>query len=245
MLRRVFSIGNVNDFSWRNRVSAWQGAGRMMLDRPWLGFGWGQAEESYSQQYRAARLEESAAIQLNDYLTLGISAGVPALICFLAYVALAMTRKQFGRRSPLPAALSTGNDGVHGVTRPTINSQLSTPAAAGALVLLVGFWFDGGLFKLPTAAVFWMLLELARITPHPSLSPSEGERVVPQSRGPGEGTSPRNVPAILLRWLAGSMAMVAAGVTALHLVLPKLAVSERTLSIARQFLVPPKAEKGF
>jgi hypothetical protein len=28
------------------------------------------------------------------------------------------------------------------------------------VVLLVAFWFDGGLFDLPTAAVFWVLLEL-------------------------------------------------------------------------------------
>jgi hypothetical protein len=28
------------------------------------------------------------------------------------------------------------------------------------LVFLVAFWFDGGLFKLATAAVFWILLEL-------------------------------------------------------------------------------------
>jgi hypothetical protein len=26
--------------------------------------------------------------------------------------------------------------------------------------LLLAFWFDGGLFDLPTAAVFWVLLEL-------------------------------------------------------------------------------------
>jgi hypothetical protein len=26
--------------------------------------------------------------------------------------------------------------------------------------LLVAFWFDGGLFDLPTAAMFWILLEL-------------------------------------------------------------------------------------
>jgi hypothetical protein len=38
----------------------------------------------------------------------------------------------------------------------------STKAAcrAGALALLVVFWFDGGLFKLATASVFWILLEL-------------------------------------------------------------------------------------
>ncbi len=31
---------------------------------------------------------------------------------------------------------------------------------AGAIVLLVEFWFDGGLFTLSTASVFWILLEL-------------------------------------------------------------------------------------
>ncbi len=31
---------------------------------------------------------------------------------------------------------------------------------AGVLVFVVAFWFDGGLFDLPTAALFWVLLEL-------------------------------------------------------------------------------------
>jgi len=31
---------------------------------------------------------------------------------------------------------------------------------AGAIVLLVGFFFDGGLFKLATGATFWILIEL-------------------------------------------------------------------------------------
>ncbi len=35
---------------------------------------------------------------------------------------------------------------------------------AGALAMLVAFWFDGGLFKLATAAVFWILLELGTET---------------------------------------------------------------------------------
>lgn len=28
--------------------------------------------------------------------------------------------------------------------------------------MLVGFWFDGGLFRLATGATFWILLELGR-----------------------------------------------------------------------------------
>jgi hypothetical protein len=34
------------------------------------------------------------------------------------------------------------------------------------VVLLVGFWFDGGLFKLATGATFWILLELGRMGDH-------------------------------------------------------------------------------
>ncbi len=37
---------------------------------------------------------------------------------------------------------------------------LRAACLAGALVFVVAFWFDGGLFKLPTAALFWVLLEL-------------------------------------------------------------------------------------
>jgi len=41
----------------------------------------------------------------------------------------------------------------------TLDSLRAT-CRAGAIVLLVGFWFDGGLFKLATASTFWILLEL-------------------------------------------------------------------------------------
>ena len=41
----------------------------------------------------------------------------------------------------------------------TLDSS-KTACRAGALMLLVAFWFDGGLFTLATASVFWILLEL-------------------------------------------------------------------------------------
>jgi hypothetical protein len=40
---------------------------------------------------------------------------------------------------------------------------LPATCRAGAIVLLVGFWFDGGLFKLATASTFWILLELGAV----------------------------------------------------------------------------------
>ncbi len=45
----------------------------------------------------------------------------------------------------------------------TLDSRLRAACRAGALAMLVAFWFDGGLFKLATAAVFWILLELSQI----------------------------------------------------------------------------------
>ncbi len=113
----------------------------MMADKPWFGFGWNQPERVYTAFYCPAKVDEGMAIQLNDYLMLGMTLGLPALLCFVAYVGLAL----------LPQSKIANR-----------KSQMSAPCRAGALVLLVGFWFDGGLFKLATGATFWILLELGR-----------------------------------------------------------------------------------
>ncbi len=86
----------------------------------------------------------------------------------------------------------------------------------------------------------------------------------PLPSGRGEGESPRvcleggaqsgeagGVPAPLrwweigLRWVAGALATAAVAVTALHVVPPRLAVSQRTLSIARKHLVEAKELSEF
>ena len=90
--RRAFSVGNVNDFSWRNRVAAWEGSLQMMAEKPWLGFGWNQTERVYDQFYRPAKVAEAAAIQMNDYLTLGTTLGAPALACFVIFIGLALSK---------------------------------------------------------------------------------------------------------------------------------------------------------
>jgi len=50
---------------------------------------------------------------------------------------------------------------------------------------------------------------------------------------------------ILLRWLAGLIAAWALAETSVHLVTPNLLVSDKTLFIARQFLVQPKERADF
>ena len=114
---------------------------------------------------------------------------------------------------------------------------------AGALVLLVGFWFDGGLFKLPTAAVFWTLLELGRIeSGRARQSSARGFVIVGRRRARSD--APYR-PAIGLRWLAGILAATAIGLSAIFWITPQFAVNDTTLSIARWFLVQPKQRSDF
>jgi O-antigen ligase len=136
--QRALSAVNTIDFSWRNRIAAWEGALQIAAERPWFSAGWNQPELLYEHYYLPPRLNESAAIEMNDYLMLAATLGIPALFCFGMYLWLSLTRK----------------------LEMTEMGWLKTTCRAGAIVLLVGFWFDGGLFKLPTAATFWILLEL-------------------------------------------------------------------------------------
>jgi len=172
MVRRAYSAANVNDFSLRNRVAAWEGTLQMMADKPWFGFGWNQPERVYDQYYRAAKVDEGMAIQLNDYLTLGTTLGLPALLCFAMYVGLSLSPKS--KVQSLKSKVQGPEDEGHGAglpAPPTLDFRHWTldhgaVCRAGAVVLLVGFWFDGGLFKLATGATFWILLELGRAGDH-------------------------------------------------------------------------------
>jgi len=148
--RRAISASNQNDLSWRNRVAAWEGDLQMMAEKPVFGFGWNQPEPFYGKYYTPSRLDETGAIEMNDYLMLGATLGIPALFCFGMYLWLSFT--ETARREARPA---TDLDGRQ-------LDWLKAVCRAGALVLAVGFWFDGGLFKLATSAAFWILLELGR-----------------------------------------------------------------------------------
>jgi O-antigen ligase len=161
--RRAFSALDAVDFSWRNRSAAWEGALQISAEHPWLGVGWNQCEPLYENYYVPRRLTESAAIQMNDYLTLAVTLGIPTLFCLGMYLWLSLTRNakcesQIGR--------PTANADISelGFQKSEVKLDwLETTCHAGTIVLLVGFWFDGGLFELATASTFWTLLELGKV----------------------------------------------------------------------------------
>ena len=258
--RRVFSIANINDFSWRNRVTAWDGAIRMMGNQPFFGYGWGEAERIYEKKYLPPQMENGMAIQMNDYFTVGISAGMPALVCFLVYVGMSLRQP----RRHTNAYESTLDSGLW-----TLDWSKSV-CRAGAIELLVGFWFDGGLFKLATGPVFWALLELGRGDAN-SHKIAQIERVTTKECEEPEGKVasskfqvPKNAPAsrtidqgelrsrsdtayhcgLAERWLkrvvwvVGAIALIE---TVVLVGTPFLQVNRVSLAIARHWLIAPKA----
>jgi len=142
--------------SAQHRVAAWLGALQMMRDHP-LGVGWNQAVSTYEKNY-SPPAGGATALTTNSYLMLGTELGWPGLLCFAAYVWLGFKNTLIPISAP---------DAVHAglkITPPIQpHSSLQVACRSGALVLLVAFWFDGGLFDLPTAVVFWILLELGAV----------------------------------------------------------------------------------
>jgi hypothetical protein len=133
--------------SAQNRVAAWWGAFQMMRDHP-LGVGLNQAVAVYKTRYSPPE-GGALAITTNSYLMLGTELGLPGLLCFMAYVGLCF------RNALHPT-------GAHS-HRSESGEGVKIACRAGALVLLVAFWFDGGLFEMATASVFWVLLELGSV----------------------------------------------------------------------------------
>ena len=238
-MQRIVSMTNPDDFSWRNRVTAWEGAVCMMVDKPFLGFGWGQVESAYAKNY--CPLDDSAPIQLNnDYFMLGISAGVPALICVLAYIALC-----FGVGRQHEKAES-------GKRKAKVELDwLKTTCRAGAIVLLVGFWFDGGLFNLSVGPIFWMLMELSRIE-----SPAGNKVTSPvlkvdvqkpeiESQSWTSYVVPYWEKEIRLRRVGWALGTIALLQTTIYLSTPFFSVNKITVAIARKCLIPPKETADF
>lgn len=156
-VHRALSVSNQNDFSWRNRITAWEGALQIITEHPWFGAGWNRPEVLYQNFYLPPKSSESGAIEMNDYLMLGATLGIPALFCFGMYLWLSLARS-------VPSGARNSGLSTHNSEPSTCDLEwLQIVCHAGAIVLIVGFWFDGGLFKLPTAATFWILLELGSI----------------------------------------------------------------------------------
>lgn len=153
LLARLKSLGDLDDLSWRNRLTSSRAALNILADRPFWGAGWGQAERTYEQFYLPERLTETAAITQNGYLYLGMEAGLPVLTCLFAYLVLVVHPLSLAQRSAVG----------HGHLKDLAARPLGCQAAVFALLTI--FLFDGGLTNVWLSPLFWVSLSLARDLP--------------------------------------------------------------------------------
>ncbi len=170
-----------------HRLSAWRAGLQMMLDHP-LGVGQDNVLRTYRENYSPPSAPDAErAIVTNDYLMIGTQWGWPTLACFVSYLILCyrpcrqrvliphaegMKFAKYAEGSP---SSTTTTDTRKGKTFHT--DPLGSTCRAGALVLLVGFWFDAGLFKLPIASTFWVLLGLGATTQPRDLQHDRMEKI--------------------------------------------------------------------
>ncbi|HWY29751.1 MAG TPA: O-antigen ligase family protein, partial [Candidatus Acidoferrum sp.] len=155
--------------SAQHRAAAWRAGFEMMRDYP-FGVGWSNAVRIYEEHYSPPE-NGAEAIATNDYLMIGTQLGVPALVCFITYVTLQLgvgKRRLEVRKKEMDKKSFRGD--VRATTLDIRHETLDLTKVAchaAVIAMLVGFWFDGGLFELPTAAVFWILLELGAVARSP------------------------------------------------------------------------------
>jgi len=240
LLRRMFSVANVNDFSWRNRVTAWGCGIAALAEKPITGYGWSSWGTSFQKNYKAERLENLQAIWTNDFLIIGISCGLPALACLMIHVCRVFWRTLFRGQLRSDGTLSPTN-------------KVGMICAAGALVMAVGFFFTSGLMNLKMCVLFWTLLELARVGSandvHRMKAHQGAERLVEVGSSPATKAIQQKQTAVntgsLLRFAAIIVMTIAIGLTGFHLGAPHLGVTKRSISIARKYLVPPNCATDF
>jgi O-antigen ligase len=249
-IRRAFSIANVDDFSWRNRLTAWRASSSMIAAHPWIGFGWAEAESAYEQVYCPPQSNSGAAILTNDFLMLGVSAGAPPLICFLLCIWLSLKSKTQNRKLKIEVeSCKVQSSKASPLLRFSSSNLLRETCRAGAISLLVGFCLDGGLFKLATSSVFWVLLEMGQIEVFDRDQPTDFEIGSTRffqsaiSRPRFDGTEPvlRHESERLLRWLALTAALAASAETVTCVGAPFCSVNSTTLNLAQRRLVSPEA----
>jgi hypothetical protein len=156
--------------SVQHRVAAWEAGLEIMRDHP-FGVGWNNAVSLYEKNYSPPE-GGAAAITTNDYMMIGTELGIPALLCFMVYVGLCY------RKSPRIQIIEDKKQITNSSTATNPSSHLveldglRAACLAGALVFVVAFWFDGGLFTLATASIFWILLESGSVRRHGEVLPS-------------------------------------------------------------------------
>ncbi len=156
LVRRVFSIFNSRDQSWTNRIDAWEGATRMLLDRPVWGYGWNNVREAYSSYYRPTWLIDGGAIVTNDLAYFGATLGGPAILGYIIYIFYSTrTSQTLLCRFSSETYLNTEKTNCS-----NRESWLRTVSKIGGASLFFGSIFNGVISTFNLGLFLFLLLEL-------------------------------------------------------------------------------------
>lgn len=149
LVRRAFTVGNMNDFSWRNRVATWPGALEAISRKPLVGWGWGRPANVFEHGHKPVALSEGGAVTLNNYLMVGMMLGAPALIALVSWLWLGWRTEDVGRPTAGP---------------PIEMEPVRRICQAALIPCAVGMGLDGVLFKAAVAVPMFILIELGAST---------------------------------------------------------------------------------
>jgi|GEM_PF-5519043 len=161
--RADFSRGSV-----QHRLSAWKNCLLLMTRFP-LGVGWDHARQFYEKSI-SSEANTAEALFTNDFMRIGLELGPTAMVCLLAYFltrwigvveklrSTSVDIKKFSATQQ--SSLRSGDPfNMHDDDCEVILSCMS-----GCIVMMVCFWFDGGMFKLSASVFFWLLWEVGSRT---------------------------------------------------------------------------------
>jgi hypothetical protein len=142
-------VGNMNDFSWRNRVASWPGALEAISRKPLVGWGWGRPANVFEHGHKPVALSEGGAVTLNNYLMVGMMLGAPALIALVSWLWLGWRTEDVERPTAGP---------------PIEMEPVRRICQAALIPCAVGMGLDGVLFKAAVAVPMFILIELGAST---------------------------------------------------------------------------------
>jgi len=135
------------------RFQYWQATAAMIADHPWFGCGPGNFQHYYTQ-YKLPEASESIADPHNLFFEIAATAGVPALLTFVAILVVAAWawRQSKACRTAFPGRRD-GPEGPSYVTNASAEATSAAPVIAtgvyvGSLVGVVLGWFTGFAFGM-------------------------------------------------------------------------------------------------
>ncbi len=148
LYERLETLENIyarsEDISLKGRLSVWRSTVSMIEDKPLTGTGLGVYRNAYPS-YREPGLMKAVTFAHNDFLHLAATAGVPALVLFLAWIAAVF-------RAGLRALASGGEDFL---------SSMMPAVLAAMFALLVHGLVDFNLMIPANRMIFFILAGVA------------------------------------------------------------------------------------